>query len=50
MHCDLKPANVLITATPTDEGLPAGGRPSWGTPKISDFGLARRLEGGAGGD
>jgi serine/threonine-protein kinase len=43
VHRDLKPANVLLTP-PTDEGLPADGRPSWGTPKISDFGLARRLE------
>ena len=48
VHRDLKPSNVLLTAPPAAEGLSADGEPSWGTPKISDFGLARRRDDGAG--
>src|SRR5262249_3628561 len=44
VHRDLKPANVLL-APPADE--PALNC-AWGWPKLTDFGLARRVEGGAG--
>ena len=41
LHRDLKPANVLLT-------LPEGAGDSWGEPKITDFGLAKQLEGDTG--
>ena len=42
VHRDLKPANVLLA--PPTESLHAAGQTSWGTPKITDFGLARRTD------
>ncbi len=48
VHRDLKPANILLTEVPlTAEGLPAGGQPS-GEPKVTDFGLAKLIEGDDG--
>jgi serine/threonine protein kinase len=44
VHRDLKPANVLLAAPA--EGCPGG--TSLGVPKVSDFGTARFLGGGAG--
>jgi serine/threonine-protein kinase len=48
IHRDLKPSNILLTAP---DPVPARAGPaegvvlaSWGTPKVSDFGLARRLD------
>jgi hypothetical protein len=48
LHRDLKPANVLLAAAPAppQTGFPPGGGgalDTW-TPKVSDFGLAKRLE------
>jgi serine/threonine protein kinase/tetratricopeptide (TPR) repeat protein len=40
VHRDLKPANVLFAAPPATAGL----QPGCGTPKITDFGLAKVLE------
>ncbi len=46
VHRDLKPSNILLTppVSPPCEGGALGGC----TPKVMDFGLARRLEGGSG--
>jgi tRNA A-37 threonylcarbamoyl transferase component Bud32/tetratricopeptide (TPR) repeat protein len=43
IHRDLKPANVLFTRPPIAEHG-ADGRPLLGTPKLTDFGLAKVLE------
>ena len=37
-----------IVHAPNAEGLPAGGRPSCGVPKVTDFGLVKRLDDSAG--
>ncbi len=44
VHRDLKPANVLLAGGST--ALPEGASPplTWWVPKISDFGLSRRLD------
>jgi WD40 repeat protein/serine/threonine protein kinase len=49
VHRDLKPANVLLTAGSWQQGggsesLPADSRLLRATPKITDFGLAKRLD------
>src|SRR5262249_33838668 len=44
VHRDLKPANVLL-APPSEE--PALNS-AWGVPKITDFGLAKLMDGGRG--
>ncbi|QEH39183.1 Serine/threonine-protein kinase PknB [Aquisphaera giovannonii] len=45
IHRDLKPANVLLAPPPDDPAGPGGFDVSRATPKISDFGLAKRLGG-----
>jgi serine/threonine-protein kinase len=48
VHRDLKPANILLSPAVREEAL-EGTQPrhTFGTPKITDFGVARRLGGGA---
>jgi serine/threonine protein kinase len=53
VHRDLKPANILLAGTAPDSvaGADRDMQEVWqlfGTPKISDFGLAKRLDSGAG--
>jgi serine/threonine-protein kinase len=54
VHRDLKPANILLArpAEPEETHSPSGKAPLaeglYGTPKIADFGLAKRLEEDAG--
>jgi serine/threonine-protein kinase len=52
IHRDLKPSNILLTAPDPAPAQPGPGEAaalaSWGTPKVSDFGLAKRLGGTSG--
>jgi eukaryotic-like serine/threonine-protein kinase len=43
IHRDLKPANVLLSPPTGTSGDPPGQGPWHGSPKITDFGLAKRL-------
>jgi serine/threonine protein kinase len=44
VHRDLKPANVLMAPPSAEPALNS----AWGCPKITDFGLARKLDGDTG--
>ena len=46
VHRDLKPHNVLLTAP--EENAPEQAALQHCTPKVTDFGLAKRVEGGSG--
>src|SRR5262249_45587544 len=52
VHRDLKPANVLLQIAPGKPGEDGdqhlASRGLSGTPKVADFGLARRIKGGGG--
>ncbi len=52
VHRDLKPANVLLAGNavrgvPKEEWTPRTAVPAGWAPKVTDFGLAKRVEGGA---
>src|SRR5262249_26735252 len=52
VHRDLKPANVLLAGNaahgvPKEEATPRMAFPTGWAPKVTDFGLAKRVEGGA---